>query len=123
MEWARDAPSGQVEYERASTEKLFSFLKSLLKFRAGSNLWHTDGQGKCAGLVSPEQALQKSTLLWFKRLAEAEAAVKATGSLAAQRLGGLPAARATSLEAKELHCGFGQTQGTAGAYLFLLAEH
>ena len=44
MEWAREPPSGQLEYEKASTEKLFSFLKSLLKFRAGSNLCVEDGE-------------------------------------------------------------------------------
>ena len=86
MQWTEVPGEGQLEYERATTENLFSFLKSLLKYRAGSNLWHTCGQGACAGLLSDEPALLQSRLLWFKEICEAEEEVKQTGNLAAQNL-------------------------------------
>ena len=65
---------------------LFSFLKAMLKYRGGSNLWHTWGPGAVAGLLSTEETQVRSSLLWHRNLFDAVAEVRRTGSLAAQGL-------------------------------------
>ena len=86
MQWSQEPSAGRLEYDTASTQKLFSFLKAMLKYRGGSNLWHTWGPGAVAGLLSTEETQVRSSLLWHRNLFDAVAEVRRTGSLAAQGL-------------------------------------
>ena len=86
MQWSQEPSAGRVEYDTAATQKLFSFLKAMLKYRGGSNLWHTWGPGAVAGLLSTDETQVRSSLLWHRNLFDAVAEVRRTGSLAAQGL-------------------------------------
>ena len=61
-------------------------LNAMLKYRGGSNLWHTWGPGAAAGLLSTDETQVRSSLLWHRNLFDAVAEVRRTGSLAAQGL-------------------------------------
>ena len=86
MQWSQEPSAGRLDYDAAATQKLFSFLKAMLKYRGGSNLWHTWGPGAVAGLLSTEKTQVRSSLLWRRNLFDAVAEVRRTGSLAAQGL-------------------------------------
>ena len=86
MQWSQEPSAGRVEYDTATTQKLFSFLKAMLKYRGGSNLWHTWGPGAVAGLLSTDETQVRSSLLWHRNLFDAVAEVRRTGSLAVQGL-------------------------------------
>ena len=67
---SKEPSAGRVEYDTATTQKLFSFLKAMLKYRGGSNLWHAWGPGAVAGLLSTDETQVRSSLtssmLWLR---------------------------------------------------------
>ena len=86
MAWDVETDQGELDWEEASASKLWSFLRSVLKYRAGSNLWHTWGPGASAGLLCEDEEGRKAALKWHRDLFEAVAAVKQHGSHGAQAL-------------------------------------
>ena len=86
MAWDVETDQGELDWEEASASKLWSFLRSVLKYRAGSNLWHTWGPGASAGLLCQDEEGRKAALKWHRDLFEAVAAVKQHGSHGAQAL-------------------------------------
>ena len=79
MQWSQDLSAGRLEYDTATTQKLFSFLRAMLKYRGGSNLWwHTWGPGAVAGLLSAQEAKVRSSLLLHRNLFDAVNDVRRT---------------------------------------------
>ena len=78
--------AARLAWQDAVAARVLEFTQRLLAFRAGSQLWYTNGFGSCAGLLHGDPDKQVSSLQFLKSVYETGEAVGKHGSLEAKRL-------------------------------------
>ncbi|CAJ1422298.1 unnamed protein product [Effrenium voratum] len=86
MEGAQAADSHKVSFDQALCKVLLRLLKAILRFRAGSQLWNTNGAGCSAGLLHSDEEKRRGSLSLLRTVAQTIKAVQQRGSKAAREL-------------------------------------
>ena len=76
----------EMLWQDALAGNLVSLAGKLLRYRAGSQLFYTNGFGATAGLVHPDPAYVANSLRFFQDCSETMDAVHANGSLRAKQM-------------------------------------